>query len=304
MAGEVCRAFETAGVVPPPEVKQIWEKFKEQMAAEGKEVHVGGGGFGGSGFKYDSNEEETEANKKRMAKIVHNMETGNDADNDADIEQQLSCIFRSKRRVVDGSTLNSGSASKNKEAAPSDDKMEKARQVAAMLAKNKQLGATIAVQKDATALTAEAVMRGGEAVPVALSATSIAKQKAEQLNERLNYMPTEVIPGIEKGEALRYFVDELEINDFPQQVRYKICSRDSMTQIQDYADVGISVKGSYYPANKEPKEGEKKLYLFLEARDELSLNRAKEEIIRIVKEAFRTLAAQSARGGPMGRYRV
>ncbi|KAK0403526.1 hypothetical protein QR680_016974 [Steinernema hermaphroditum] len=303
MAGEVCRAFETAGVEPPVEIKENWENFKKQMAAEGKEVHIGGGGFGGSGFKYDSNEEETEANKKRLAKIVHNMETGNDADNDADIEQQLSCIFRSKRRVVDGSSLNTPTAKTGKDA-PSDDKMEKARQVAAALAANKKLGAVTPIQKDATALTAEAVMRGGEAVPVALSATSIAKQKAEQLNERLNYMPSEILPGVEKGEALRYFVDELEINDFPQQVRYRICSRDSIAQIQDYAEVGISVKGSFYPPNKEPKDGEKKLYLFLEARDELSLNRAKEEIIRIVKEAFRQLAQQNARGGPMGRYRV
>ena len=58
-----------------------------------------------------------------------------------------------------------------------------------------------------------------------IQAKSIAKQKAEQLNERLNYMPSELLPGVETETELQYFEEELEINDFPQQIRYRICSR-------------------------------------------------------------------------------
>lgn len=45
MAGEVCRAFETAGAKPPAELKAMFEKFKAEMAAQGKEVHLGGKGL-------------------------------------------------------------------------------------------------------------------------------------------------------------------------------------------------------------------------------------------------------------------
>lgn len=38
MAGEVCRAFETANATPPPELQKLWEDFKECMKAKGIEV--------------------------------------------------------------------------------------------------------------------------------------------------------------------------------------------------------------------------------------------------------------------------
>lgn len=70
MAGEVCRAFEAAGVQPPEELKKMWESFRDEMKAQGIEIHVGGGGFSGSGFKYDADEDESEINKRKMLKLV------------------------------------------------------------------------------------------------------------------------------------------------------------------------------------------------------------------------------------------
>uniref|UniRef100_A0A914S282 Uncharacterized protein n=1 Tax=Parascaris equorum TaxID=6256 RepID=A0A914S282_PAREQ len=40
-------------------------------------------------------------------------------------------------------------------------------------------------------------------------------------------MPSELLPGVETETELQYFEEELEINDFPQQIRYRICSRVS-----------------------------------------------------------------------------
>lgn len=67
--------------------------------------------------------------------------------------------------------------------------------------------------------------------------------------------------------------------------------QESLGHISEFADVGISVKGSHYPPGKEPKEGERKLYLLLEARHERNLKCAKEEIVRIMKDAFRQLVS-------------
>uniref|UniRef100_A0A0M3I4P4 Probable ATP-dependent RNA helicase DDX46 n=1 Tax=Ascaris lumbricoides TaxID=6252 RepID=A0A0M3I4P4_ASCLU len=298
---KVCRAFETASKEPPEQLKKIWEDYKAQMAAEGKTVHMGGCGFSGSGYKYDQAEDEKEATRRKVTRLVHGMESAMDDDDDDEIEQQLSSMMKGKRRVIEGH----GPSTNAPNATAVGDKLEKAKAAFAKIAEAKQLGATVPVEKDAASLTAEAVMRGGEAVPITLSAKSIAKQKAEQLNERLNYMPSELLPGVETETELQYFEEELEINDFPQQIRYRICSRDSLAQVQEYADVGISVKGSYYPSNKEPKNGERKLFLFLEARSEIALRRAREEILRIMKDAFRQMMQMGARNaGTGGRYKL
>lgn len=53
-----------------------------------------------------------------------------------------------------------------------------------------------------------------------------ARQAANKLNEKLNYMGGEA-PKINMGDDWEYYEEEMDINDFPQQVRYKICSRVS-----------------------------------------------------------------------------
>ena len=42
------RAFDLAGTPPTPELKQLWETYKEAQEKEGKKVHTGGG-FSGKG---------------------------------------------------------------------------------------------------------------------------------------------------------------------------------------------------------------------------------------------------------------
>lgn len=49
---------------------------------------MGGGGFSGSGFKYDEEEDEAEANRRKMTKLVHGIETAME-DDDEDIDAQL-----------------------------------------------------------------------------------------------------------------------------------------------------------------------------------------------------------------------
>ncbi|VDO66377.1 unnamed protein product, partial [Haemonchus placei] len=296
MAGEVCRAFETAGAKPPPELKVMFEKFKAEMAAQGKTVHLGGKGFAGSGYKYDEDEAEAEATKKKMTRLVCGMEHG--ADDDDELDEQLSMMIKSKRRVVEGQ-MGQGSLKKTSDV---EDKVAKAKAMAEKLATLRNLNAP--AEKDAAQKAAEAIMKGGDMAPIEMTSKMIAKQLADKLNEKLNYLGGEALPEMNQEEEWQYFEEELDINDFPQQVRYRVCSRESLGHISEFADVGISVKGSHYPPGKEPKDGERKLYLLLEARHERNLKCAKEEIIRIMKDAFRQLTAQMQRSGPTGRYKV
>ncbi|VDP10221.1 unnamed protein product [Heligmosomoides polygyrus] len=283
MAGEVCRAFETAGAKPPAELKAMFEKFKAEMAAQGKVVHLGGKGFAGSGYKYDEDEAEAEATKKKMTRLVHGMENG--ADDDDELDEQLSMMIKSKRRVVEGQ-MSQNSLKKNVDV---EDKVAKAKAMAEKLASLRNLNAP--AEKDAAQKAAEAIMKGGDIAPIEMTSKMIAKQLADKLNEKLNYLGGEALPEVNQEEEWQYFEEELDINDFPQQVRYRVCSRESLGHISEFADVGISVKGSHYPPGKEPKDGERKLYLLLEARHERNLKCAKEEIIRIMKDAFRQLVS-------------
>lgn len=57
-----------------------------------------------------------------------------------------------------------------------------------------------------------------------------------------------------------------------------------MAHICDYADVGMSVRGQYYPNNKEVAPGDRKLYLQIESLTERGLQLAKAEVARLIKE--------------------
>lgn len=167
MAGEVCRAFETAGCTPPEDLKKLWDEYCEKMREEGIEVHTGGGGYSGHGFKYDFAEDETEANRRKFTKLIHGMEAGADED-DEDIADQLLSVMKSKRRVVErGGKSGGGGSAKAVEA-----KIAAARAAAEKIASEKQLNVQQPMEKDATSLTAEAIMRGEEAAPITLSVSA------------------------------------------------------------------------------------------------------------------------------------
>ena len=42
--------------------------------------------------------------------------------------------------------------------------------------------------------------------------------------------------------------------------------QENMAQIQEYSEAGITIRGTYFPPGKEPKEGERKLYLAIESK--------------------------------------
>ena len=61
-------------------------------------------------------------------------------------------------------------------------------------------------------------------------------------------------------------------------------SQEALAQICEYSEAGITVRGTFVPPNKEPKDGERRLYLAIEATSEMSIQKAKKEITRLIKE--------------------
>ena len=60
--------------------------------------------------------------------------------------------------------------------------------------------------------------------------------------------------------------------------------QDALATISEYAEAGITVRGTFVQPNKEPPPGEQKLYLAIEATSELAVQKAKAEITRLIKE--------------------
>uniref|UniRef100_A0A915ED44 Uncharacterized protein n=1 Tax=Ditylenchus dipsaci TaxID=166011 RepID=A0A915ED44_9BILA len=155
-----------------------------------------------------------------------------------DIESQLTNMMKSNRRVVRRKLLENRVESNAVES-----RIAAAKAAAERIAATK-LNVRTPLEKDATSQTAQDIMKGQLSAPILLSPMMIAKQKACMINERLNYLPSKVAVNEETQEEVQYFEEELEINDFPQQVRYKVCSRDSLAQVQEFADVA-SLSGEH-----------------------------------------------------------
>jgi ATP-dependent RNA helicase DDX46/PRP5 len=58
-------------------------------------------------------------------------------------------------------------------------------------------------------------------------AKTVAEQLAAKLNTKLNYQPKEEEEKLEEmeTETFRKYEEELEINDFPQQARWRVTSK-------------------------------------------------------------------------------
>ena len=80
---------------------------------------------------------------------------------------------------------------------------------------------------------------------------------------------------VEEGGVFQKYEEELEINDFPQQARWKVTSKEALAQISEYSEAGITVRGTYYGPGKAVPEGDRKLYLAIESTQELSVQKAK-----------------------------
>lgn len=304
-AGDIIRAFELSQVPVPDPLRILWDRYRARQAAEGKKVHTGGG-FSGKGFKFDEAEAQLVSEKKKFQKAALGLQDSDDEDLENDIDQQIENMLAPKRTVKEikapiGVTPGAG-VLPGQMGPTATDKLELARRLASRINMAKNLGAEA---KGATQQAAEAILKGGGSQPL-ITAKTVAEQLAAKLNTKLNYQPKEED---DKGdedqvETFRKYEEELEINDFPQQARWRVTSKEALAQISEYSEAGITVRGTYYPPGKSPPEGERKLYLAIESTNELAVSKAKIEITRLIKEELLKLQSSAHHLMNKARYKV
>jgi len=104
-----------------------------------------------------------------------------------------------------------------------------------------------------------------------------------------------------KDDSSNYFEATLEINDFPQQARWKVTHKDALAMITETTGCAVTTKGVHVPPGKQPPPGERKLYLHIEGQSQELVNLAKQDIMKILNEAIANLPPE--RQVP-GRYSV
>ena len=85
--------------------------------------------------------------------------------------------------------------------------------------------------------------------------------------------------------VIRGYCCEIDINDYPQNARWKITSRDTVSSIIEYSETSIVVRGLYFPPGKAPRDFERRLHLRIEGPTEVLVEKARAEIQRVLVEA-------------------
>ncbi|KAL4239827.1 putative ATP-dependent RNA helicase ddx46 [Mactra antiquata] len=287
-AGDIIKALELSESPVPENLQKWWDEYKKQAEADGIKIKSSSG-FHGKGFKFDETEAQLVADRKKLQKAALGLVDSDEEDPNEDIEQQIEDMFASKRRVTDVSKsslpqvpITGGlmTGAPGKMGANNQLKLEMAKRLAAKINLSKNLGQEA---QDITQQATKAIFQDGVSAPQVASKT-IAEQMAEKINAKLGYTPQiEDDKDVEQDTFKRY-EEELEINDFPQTARWKVTSKEALAQICEYSEAGITVRGTYFPAGKIPKEEERKLYLAIEATSELAIQKAKKEVTRLIKE--------------------
>ena len=302
------KAFELSKKEPPEDVLALWNGYKEQMEKEGKKVKVNSG-FSGKGFKFNADEEALVSDAKKMQKFALGMQDSDDEAEAAEnamekIEADLEKAFSNKPKVavapevIEAKKVNQQILKETGQNVDKD-KLSKASNIAALLERKLTSGQVV----DRNTVATAHIMQGGALE--SLTGVGLAKQLADKVNAKLNYKAVEIEKDKEetKETNVRY-EEEIDINDFPQQARWRITSKEIIEQVREISEAGVTVRGIYIPPNKKANEDDKRLHLYIESLNERSIQIAKAEIKRLLKEELIKAESHSYRPQQTGRYKV
>ena len=157
-------------------------------------------------------------------------------------------------------------------------------------AKEKEKEKEAAKEKEKAKEPAAVTVKPASGAPIDLQA---AVERAKQLaNSMLNAGNMATKSRGADNELI--FTKVVEINDYPQQARWKITHRETLSPITEDTGCAITSRGTYIPPGRKPGPGEVKLYLLVEAPSENALSRGVHEIRRILDETSLNVAGSRA----------
>ncbi|CAA7020075.1 unnamed protein product [Microthlaspi erraticum] len=268
-APDLVKALELSEQPVPDDLKAIADGFMSKVKQGLEKAH--GTGYGGSGFKFNEEEEEAKkaAKKAQLREYVFD-EDKSDSDDENDVV-----------RKAGGDSLQS--------------------QQQAAIAHVAAIAAAAKANAAASAPAAANPLLPG-LLPVAVpgqlndgAGRAAAMVAAINLQHNLAKIQADAMP--------EHYEAELEINDFPQNARWKVTHKETLGPISDWTGAAITTRGEFHPPGRKPGQGERKLYLFIEGPSEKSVKNAKAELKRVLEDI--TNQAMSLPGGSQpGKYSV
>lgn len=94
-----------------------------------------------------------------------------------------------------------------------------------------------------------------------------------------------------------HFVEEIEINAYPREARWKVTQKETTMRLQDEFQTAVTLKGKYIAQSAHPEEGERRLYLHLEATSDRVLQTCIQEVRRLLNEETLRVGSKGLGGG-------
>ncbi|XP_076957471.1 DEAD-box ATP-dependent RNA helicase 42-like isoform X2 [Bidens hawaiensis] len=260
-APDLVKALELSNQAVPDDLKALADAFMAKVNQGLVQAH--GTGYGGSGFKFNEEEDEVrKAAKKAQAKEYGFEEDKSDSEDEDDGVRKAGGDIAQQAVIAQ----------------------------AAALAAASQQPATSGVPTLPGILGTMAGVAGGNDG----AARAAALAAAMNLQHNLARIQADSLP--------EHYEAELEINDFPQNARWKVTHKETLGPIAEWTGAAITTRGQYIQPGRIPGPGERKLYLFIEGATEQSVKRAKAELKRVLEDI--TTQALSLPSAQPGRYSV
>jgi ATP-dependent RNA helicase DDX46/PRP5 len=107
---------------------------------------------------------------------------------------------------------------------------------------------------------------------------------------------------VKRGD--NHWLQEFEIDAYPREARWRVTQKETSARLNDEFRTAVTLKGEYFGPNREPKDGQRRLYLHLESTSENDLKRCVEEIKRILNEETLRVGTKTVGGGGGHKYSV
>lgn len=117
-----------------------------------------------------------------------------------------------------------------------------------------------------------------------LSKLELVKQRAALLLSKKRGVEVPQTLNNTASSTKRRIMMKMEINDYHQQVRRRLTSKEVLNKVSETCEVGITVRGQYCQPGDRPLEP--KLYLAIEGSDDTSIEEAHRELLLVVKDEY------------------
>lgn len=315
-APDLVKALTSAKQIVPRDLKAMADKFLALVKSGEMKWH-GNGGYITSGYHFTAEETAEKKNQQKLLKMASDPDA--DVEELAAIEENTKSLeeAKAKRASTAGTTASTtttpAAATSTADAKPSASTAPSVPTPAATAAALDPLARQLAVLKvaaksaqaeqnklltsgesgvDANAKIAEAVAaarqaeeRRQQSLAAAAAQAKVNELAARLVNKNPNLVarPPPGVIAVAGHEDKRIFTVEVEINDYPQHSRRKVTHKGTLDTIIDETECAVISKGVCIQPGRNPEPGQRKLYLLIEGTSDMSVQRCRAEIVRILE---------------------